>query len=212
MFDCPSLDQLAVPVQTMAHVVRVESGFNPYAIGVVRGRLARQPRNLAEAVATANMLERLGYNFSLGIAQVNRYNLVRYGLGSYAKAFETCPNLQAGARILRECHDRAGDWGKAFSCYYSGNFTTGFRHSYVQKVMAGMKVAQVGGVAPIAVIPAAPARAQLLRRAPGPAPHGRPALQTDIPSAPKPHRDGSAAGSAEEAPAAPVSGDSAFVF
>ena len=169
MFDCPSLDQLAVPVQTMAHVVRVESGFNPYAIGVVRGRLARQPRNLAEAVATANMLERLGYNFSLGIAQVNRYNLVRYGLGSYAKAFETCPNLQAGARILRECHDRAGDWGKAFSCYYSGNFTTGFRHGYVQKVMAGMKVAQVGGVAPIAVIPAAPARAQLLRRAPGPA-------------------------------------------
>lgn len=137
LMDCP---HLAVPAQVMAHVVRVESSFNPFAIGVVGGRLRRQPRNLAEAVATARMLERKGLDFSLGLAQVNRRNLGPQGLDSYARAFAACPNLQAGARILADCHARArGDWGRAFSCYYSGNFVTGFRHGYVQKVFASMR-------------------------------------------------------------------------
>jgi type IV secretion system protein VirB1 len=128
---------LSVPPTVMEHVVKVESSFNPYAIGVVGGRLARQPRNLPEALSTAKMLEERGYNFSLGLAQVNRYNLARQGLNSYEKAFDVCPNLQAGSRILAECYSRSGsDWGKAFSCYYSGNFTTGYRHGYVQKVFA----------------------------------------------------------------------------
>lgn len=127
--------ELAVPAEVMRHVVRVESSFNRYAIGVVGGRLERQPRTLDEAVSTARMLEREGYNFSLGLAQVNRYNLASQGLDSYERAFDVCPNLQAGARILADCHRRAGqDWGKALSCYYSGNFVTGFRHGYVQKV------------------------------------------------------------------------------
>jgi type IV secretion system protein VirB1 len=131
---------LAVPADVMQHVVRVESSYNPYAIGVVGGRLARQPRSLPEALATARMLERRGYNFSLGLAQVNRYNLDRYGLASYAQAFDACPNLQAGSRILAECNARAGgDWGKAFSCYYSGDFSTGYRHGYVQKIFASMR-------------------------------------------------------------------------
>lgn len=131
---------LAVPPEVMRHVVRIESSFNPYAIGVVGGRLARQPRNLSEAVSTARMLEREGYNFSLGLAQVNRYNLASYGLHSFERAFDVCPNLQAGSRILAECYQRSSrDWGKAFSCYYSGNFVTGFRHGYVQKVLASWR-------------------------------------------------------------------------
>jgi type IV secretion system protein VirB1 len=144
---------LAVPREVMQHVVRVESSFNPYAIGVVGGRLARQPRNLSEAVSTARMLESRGYNFSLGLAQVNRYNLARYGLDSYERAFQVCPNLQAGSRILAECHGRAGgDWGKAFSCYYSGNFTTGFRHGYVQKVFASWQAVDGAGIgAPVSL-------------------------------------------------------------
>lgn len=134
---CPNL---AVPREVMHHVVRVESSYNPYAIGVVGGRLVRQPRNLAEAVSTARMLEDRGYNFSLGLAQVNRYNLVKYGLHSYEKAFHPCSNLVAGSQILRECYGRSGgDWGKSFSCYYSGDFKTGYRHGYVQKVYASMR-------------------------------------------------------------------------
>jgi len=137
LMNCPSL---AVPKEVMHHVVRVESSYNPYAIGVVGGRLARQPQNLPEALATVRMLETKGYNFSLGLAQVNRYNLGKYGIDSYEKAFDACPNLQTGSRILAECYSRSGgDWGKSFSCYYSGNFITGFRHGYVQKIYASMR-------------------------------------------------------------------------
>lgn len=157
---------LAVPAEVMHHVVRVESSYNPYAIGVVGGRLARQPRSLPEAVATAQMLESRGYNFSLGLAQVNRYNLRKYGLDTYERAFGKCANLSAGASILAECHSRSkGDWGNAFSCYYSGNFVTGYRHGYVQKVFASMGSARdeaPQAVEPIGVIervPAAPSRA-----------------------------------------------------
>lgn len=131
---------LSVPAEVMHHVVRVESSFNPYAIGVVGGRLVRQPRNLPEALATVRMLESRGFNFSIGLAQVNRYNLHKYGLDSYEEAFEPCANLSAGSKILAECYHRAnGDWGKSFSCYYSGNFSTGFRHGYVQKIYASLR-------------------------------------------------------------------------
>lgn len=141
--------ELAVPADVMQHVVRVESSFNPYAIGVVGGRLARQPRSLPEAVSTARMLEREGYNFSLGLAQVNRHNLASQGLDSYEHAFDVCPNLRAGARILADCYRRAkDDWGKALSCYYSGNFVTGFRHGYVHKVLASWQGGVTGLAAP----------------------------------------------------------------
>lgn len=140
---------LAVPAEVMHHVVRVESSYNPFAIGVVGGRLARQPRSLEEALSTSRMLEREGYNFSLGLAQVNRHNLRHYGLETHEQAFDICPNLRAGSRILAECHTRAGgDWGKAFSCYYSGNFVTGYQHGYVQKVLASWQA-----VAPAQSIP-----------------------------------------------------------
>ncbi len=172
VMDCPDL---AVPAHVMQHVVRVESGFNPYAIGVVQGRLQRQPRSLPEAVATARMLEQQGVNFSVGLAQVNRYNLARYGLHSLEKAFSRCDNLRAGSRILQECHQRAGDWGRALSCYYSGNFVTGFRHGYVQKVMATLQPAlrtvpattQATAQASVAPIPLAPV--PRVRRSAGPA-------------------------------------------
>jgi len=145
---------LAVPMDVMRHVVQVESSFNPYAIGVVGARLVRQPRNLEEAVATASKLERDGFNFSVGLAQVNRYNLAAQGLDSYERAFDACPNLAAGARILAGCRERAGgDWGKAFSCYYSGNFERGFLDGYVQKIHAAMRGAGSIAPEPVAAIP-----------------------------------------------------------
>lgn len=119
---------------TLQAVARVESGFNPYAIGVVKGRLQRQPRNLAEAISTAKSLHAQGKNFSMGLMQVNRYNLPAYGL-NYETVFDPCKNINAGAKILKSCFDRAGGKGqealqKAFSCYYSGNFRFGFKSDF----------------------------------------------------------------------------------
>lgn len=142
-----------VAPQTMAAVVNVESSYNPYAIGVVGGRLARQPKNREEAVATAQQLETDGWNFSLGIAQVNRYNLPKYQI-TYEQAFDACSSLRVGSKILEDCFVRASKRTSdpqaalhaAFSCYYSGNFTRGFtpdvtgKPSYVQKVLASAGV------------------------------------------------------------------------
>lgn len=130
---------LAVAAEVMQHLVNVESANNPYAIGVVGAHLVRQPRNLGEALATVKMLENAGYDFSVGLAQVNRSNLGKYGLASYERAFAPCPNLVAGSRILAQCYASAGgNWGKSLSCYYAGDFVTGYRDGYVQKVYASM--------------------------------------------------------------------------
>lgn len=159
-FNPMSCPDLAVSAEVMQHIVQVESGANPLAIGVVGGRLERQPRNLAEAIATARMLESKGYDYSLGIAQVNRRNLARYGLDTLPKAFDGCANLAAGASILAGCYGRSGDdWGKAFSCYYSGNFTTGYREGYVQRVYAAINSSASDVAEPIIVHPQTQERA-----------------------------------------------------
>jgi type IV secretion system protein VirB1 len=131
--------------------VKTESGGNPFAIGVVGGRLLRQPRNLDEAVATALSLEAQGFNFSVGCRQVNKTNFDRYGL-VIQTAFDPARNSKTGTDINRECLDRAiakfggGDTATraALSCYYSGNFTTGQRKegnhpSYVDKVLSNVE-------------------------------------------------------------------------
>lgn len=125
---------------TAQAVVAVESGFNPYAIGVVNGVLERQPRNRGEALATANELAAKGWDFSAGLAQINSRNFDRLGLTSDT-AFDPCENLRAMQVVLRECFSRASTSDseqsalrKALSCYYSGDFVTGFEHGYVHRV------------------------------------------------------------------------------
>lgn len=135
---------------TTAHaLVAVESAFNPWAIGVVGGSLRRQPRHRIEALSTALALQAAGRNFSVGLGQINLGNFQRLGL-SLESAFEPCSNLAAMQTVLSECFERAqrklprtsrdqAALRAALSCYYSGNFTTGFRHGYVGKVVAAAR-------------------------------------------------------------------------
>jgi len=131
-----------VEAGTAQALVSVESSFNPHAIGVVQGVLERQPNSRAEALATARNLEANGWNYSAGLAQINVRNFARLGL-SAETAFEPCANLRAMEGVLLECFERARRGGgtpqhalrHAFSCYYSGNFVTGFRDGYVAKVV-----------------------------------------------------------------------------
>ena len=134
---------------TARALVQVESNFNPWAIGVVGGVLERQPRTQAEALATARSLQAAGWNFSVGLGQINVGNFRRLGL-TIETAFEPCANLAAMQTVLTECFDRAQAVSPntrsdqpalrhAFSCYYSGNFATGFRHGYVRKVVVAAR-------------------------------------------------------------------------
>jgi type IV secretion system protein VirB1 len=135
----------AVHGRTAHALVATESGFNPHAIGVVGGQLDRQPRTHAEALATAQRLQATGWNFSVGLAQINLKNFDRLGLTT-ASALEPCQNLRAMQTVLTECLARAGPGAppqtalrQALSCYYSGNAFTGFRHGYVQKVVSAAR-------------------------------------------------------------------------
>ena len=149
MIDLAALVLTCAPLvaqDTARALIQVESGGNPFAIGVVGGALVRQPANLPEALATVAALEAAGWNYSVGLGQINKRNFERYGL-STATAFQPCANLTAMQGILGECFSRASRRADrqaktqtalrdAFSCYYSGNFLTGHLHGYVGKVLA----------------------------------------------------------------------------
>lgn len=135
---------------TARAIVQVESAVNPYAIGLVGGALERQPVSRTEALATARSLQAQGWDFSVGLAQINARNFARLGL-SLESAFDPCRNLAAMETVLVECFDRAhhstaaaGDQHalrRALSCYYSGSFATGFRHGYVRRVeLAALRI------------------------------------------------------------------------
>ena len=160
MIDLAALVVACAPLvapDTAHALIRVESGGNPFAIGVVGGALVRQPSNRADAVATARALAAAGWNFSVGLGQINQRNFQRHGLTAET-AFDACANLAAMQAILNECFERASSRQRpqaalrnAFSCYYSGNFVTGHRHGYVRKVLAAWASLQ-----PTAHRPAAP--------------------------------------------------------
>lgn len=135
----------AVHPGTALALVQVESALNPWAIGVVGGALVHQPRSRAEALATARRLQSTGWNFSVGLAQINVGNFARLGL-TLDSAFDTCANVAAMQVVLTDCFARAGkatsasprQWAlrRALSCYYGGDFTTGFLHGYVHRVVS----------------------------------------------------------------------------
>lgn len=88
-----------VDAGTARALIAVESAANPYAIGVVGGSLERQPRHRAEALATAHALQSAGWNFSLGLGQINVGNLGRLGL-SLEAVLDPCTNLVAMQTLL----------------------------------------------------------------------------------------------------------------
>ena len=96
----------SVHPDTMYRLVRIESSFNPYAIGVVGAQLAQQPRTREEAISIARWLGSHGYNYSVGLAQINVKNFAALGLDE-TTAFDQCRNLSAGSSILSRCYRMA---------------------------------------------------------------------------------------------------------
>jgi type IV secretion system protein VirB1 len=145
----------AVHASTAQALVDVESGFNPWAIGVVGGQLLRQPRHRAEALSTARALQASGWNFSVGLGQINVRNFRRLGL-TLESAFDPCINLAAMQSVLTDCFGRSrarkdsaqAALQRALSCYYSGNFSTGFLHGYVHRVVTTARTASLRSPVP----------------------------------------------------------------
>lgn len=151
-----------VAPQTMRAIMSVESGHRPLSIGykIIRkdGQvfvLNAQPRTREQAVSWARWFTKNGYEFDAGAVQVHSTNFKKYGL-TLESVFDACQNVRAGALILTDCYARALPKQKdkraepsheekqvalraALSCYQSGNFSTGFRTGYVQKVVAASR-------------------------------------------------------------------------
>ncbi|OYY32838.1 MAG: hypothetical protein B7Y58_09505 [Halothiobacillus sp. 35-54-62] len=137
--DLPTLYAQCAPnvaPQTLAAIVRVESGGNPWRIGINGNyTLPRQPQNKAEAVREANRLIGLGYNIDLGLMQINVKNLGMLNL-SVDEVFD------AGAQILQNFYLKSEkDIGqgqtslkRAISAYHTGNFHNGFANGNAAKI------------------------------------------------------------------------------
>ncbi|MBS1943323.1 MAG: lytic transglycosylase domain-containing protein [Bacteroidetes bacterium] len=135
----------SVHPQTLAAIVRTESGFNPNSIGINKTNqvLSRQPLTKEEAIALAKRLIEQGRNIDMGLGQVNSANLQTLGL-TVEDVFDPCKNLAAAASILTGNYQRAAKQGAdaqgtlkmALSAYNTGNFTAGQSNGYVLKVQA----------------------------------------------------------------------------
>lgn len=148
--DFPALAAECAPwvaPQTLAAIVRTESQFQPFAIGVNKGfRLVRQPVSKEEAVVTAKWLIAKGYNIDLGLGQINHTNLSRTGL-TVEDAFDPCKNLAAAATILvenynsarRVVHGEQQALRAALSAYNTGSFSRGLSNGYVQRVIGNLR-------------------------------------------------------------------------
>lgn len=140
-----------VAADTMRALVKTESSFNPYAIAIIppKGKSIKDapkpatPLNDAKAAAKyLTDLKQNGFAYAAGLGQIFSGNFKRLGL-TEESVFDPCLNLKAAATVLSDCYGRAltvsSEPGqalqKAFSCYYSDNFSTGFKEGYVERVL-----------------------------------------------------------------------------
>lgn len=132
-----------VAPSTIQSFVKVESGGNHLAIGVVGDHLTRQPRTKEEAIEWSRWMLAHGYNISVGVMQINYKNWSKYGL-TLDNVFEPCTNMSAGGKLITETYNRAakqyGPGQRALlatiSAYNTGNFKDGFTNGYVGLVTA----------------------------------------------------------------------------
>lgn len=132
-----------VAPETLLSVTKVESGFEPLAIGVNgKARRALRPPNKAAAVQQAAELIAGGANVDLGLGQINSRNLKWLGL-TLEDAFDPCRNLAAAAKVLTTNYTGAASSREpqaalraALSMYNTGDASRGLRNGYVSKVSA----------------------------------------------------------------------------
>jgi type IV secretion system protein VirB1 len=120
-----------------------ESGLDTLAIRSNADDRSYHPATKAEAVAIASRMIARGERPDLGFMQINAANLGWLGL-SLTHAFELCPSIAAGARILHGGFDPCMDAGGepqaclkiAASIYNTGSPTRGFMNGYVMRIAA----------------------------------------------------------------------------
>lgn len=145
------LEQCAPKVSPvlMQALVRTESGWQPFAIGMDKAQgVIKQPASLPEAVATAKTLVAAGRKFSVGLAQIHVSNVALYGM-TWEQAFDACQNLAVGQKILWNFYHRASASGysgvaaiwAALRGYNSGGVDREVSDEYANRIFVYMSSA-----------------------------------------------------------------------
>ena len=129
----------------IASLVRRESNFNPFAIGMDhKAVLVAQPRSVEQAVATAQRLTQEGKTFSVGLAQIHTSNIKAFG-ATWRQSFDPCTNLRYGQSVYQGFLAKALKAGlrgssavfAALRGYNSGNLFASVSDAYAGAIMAG---------------------------------------------------------------------------
>ena len=147
MIDIPNYIHQGAPQiaqSTMEAIIKTESKGNYLAIGLNKGhKLKFQPSSQTQALAWVKYLEEHGYNFDVGLAQINIKNIHKYGYKA-TDALDPCINLKLASDILKKNYTKARNQSvtdsealkKAISAYNTGNYNSGMTNGYVQRVYA----------------------------------------------------------------------------
>lgn len=129
---------------TMLKIIKLESGFHPFVIGVNETpRTVHRFNNSQDAARKARQLIAEGKSIDMGLGQINSLNLPLLKM-TPEQVFEPCENIRAAALILTEAYSRTSGKSRdqrealdqALSIYNTGKPDRGIRNGYVGKVRA----------------------------------------------------------------------------
>ena len=132
---------------TMVTLVKTESKGNPLAIGLNGAILKYQPKTESQAIAWVKYLDQHGYNFDVGLGQVNVANIRKYKLKP-EQLVNPCLNLRVSGDILtknyiaakKRTQDPQLALRQALSAYNTGNQYSGFNNGYLRKILVNIPV------------------------------------------------------------------------
>jgi len=129
-------------------IAKVESNLNPLAIEVISKKklpipckvrkengkyyYSCMPSTYEEAVSILETAISFGANYSVGLGQINRYWVKRFGISPY-ELFSSCYNIYWSAYILRTCLQKYGNSWKGVDCYNKGDRASNYSR-YVFRV------------------------------------------------------------------------------
>ncbi|MGI9449092.1 MAG: lytic transglycosylase domain-containing protein [Geminicoccaceae bacterium] len=109
----------AIAIQESGRVDQVDGMLKPWPWALNVGGEAQYYANMAEAWDALNTIFALPpRNIDIGLVQVS-WPINRHVITDPFLALDPVTNLSLGARILRECFDRLGEWWQAVGCYHS---------------------------------------------------------------------------------------------
>lgn len=135
----------SVAPSTMVALIKTESRGNRLALGLNGARLRFQPKSESQAIAWVRYLDKHGYNYDVGLAQINIKNIRKFNLKP-EQLLEPCTNISIAGKILtvnyltalNTTNNAQEALRKALSKYNTGNNYSGYQNGYIYRVLQNL--------------------------------------------------------------------------